>query len=47
MRGEKVTKSAEGKTKHFLKDKNQENLAKGGRVGLKFGSRFENQTYKK
>ena len=49
MRGEKVTKSGVSKGKDVtpgvykpLKDKKKEDLAKGGRVGLKFGSKKSN-----
>ena len=49
MRGEKVTKSGISKGKDVtpgvykpLKDKKKEDLAKGGRVGLKFGSKKSN-----
>ena len=49
MRGEKVTKSGISKGKDVtpgiykpLKDKKKQDLAKGGRVGLKFGSRKSN-----
>ena len=49
MRGEKVTKSGISKGKDVtpgiykpLKDKKKQDLAKGGRVGLKFGSKKSN-----
>ena len=49
MRGEKVTKSGVSKGKDVtpgvykpLKDKKKEDLAKGGRVGLRFGSKKSN-----
>jgi len=49
MRGEKVTKSGVSKGKDVtpgvykpLKDKKKQDLAKGGRVGLKFGSKKSN-----
>ena len=49
MRGERITKSGISKGKDVspgiykpLKDKKKQDLAKGGRVGLKFGSRKSN-----
>ena len=53
MRGEKVTKSGVSKGKDVtpgvykpLKDKKKEDLAKGGRVGLRFGTRKKSNVQK-
>ena len=53
MRGEKVTKSGISKGKDVtpgvykpLKDKKKEDLAKGGRVGLRFGTRKKSNVQK-
>ena len=53
MRGEKVTKSGISKGKDVtpgiykpLKDKKKQDLAKGGRVGLKFGSKRKSNVQK-
>ena len=53
MRGEKVTKSGVSKGKDVtpgvykpLKDKKKEDLAKGGRVGLRFGSKKKSNVQK-